>query len=78
MSLHMMAAAKFEEPLLMLQPDEAKKIGDAIDKVQSMYPINVDPKAIAWGQLVIVLASVYGPRAMIIYQKQKQLKNRGM
>lgn len=66
-----MAAIKFEEPELALSPEEANSIATAVVEVQKHYPLDIDPKMVAWGQLAMALAMVYGPKAYNIYSKKK-------
>lgn len=71
LSIHMMMAAKFEAPELMLDQPTANRFAQAIGAVQELYPVNVSAKAAAWTNLVITAGAIYGPRIMLIKHRRK-------
>lgn len=81
MSLHLMGAAFLKVPELELDQDEAKRLSDAVNRVQSEYNMPIlDPKTLAWINLAMVAGGVYGPRFAahsIRKKKEKAQKNGG-
>lgn len=72
MSLHGIAAAVFGQPLLAIDPAEAKILADAVAELSKHYGDLVpDPKTQAWLNLAMILGTVYGPRGYLIYMGVK-------
>lgn len=75
MSLHFMAAALVKTPELILEQDEAKRLGEAINRVNDLYGgIVLSEKAQAWLNLGVAAGTIYGPRfiASSINKKNKK------
>lgn len=72
--MHAMGAAFMNTPELMLDASEAQSLAIAIGAVQAHYPVNIDPKAIAWTNLIMVAGAIYGTRAVAIYARKKMEK----
>ncbi len=53
---------KVEE--LALETDEAEKLAKAIEDLAKFYPVAIDPKKLAWANLGITAAQIYGLRIM--------------
>jgi hypothetical protein len=49
---------------LELTEEEARKLADASKEVLRHYPLGLSDKTLAWVNLSLVGANVYGPRAM--------------
>lgn len=63
LSIHMMAAAFTKIPELILEEEEANKLGQAMNRVNELYGGMVIPeKWAAWGNLAITAGAIYGPR----------------
>lgn len=79
MGIHSMAAAFLKVPELELDQVEAKALGDAVNKVQAEYKIPIlDPKTMAWINLLMVTGGVYGPRlAAHSIRKKNERKGKG-
>lgn len=69
----MMGSAFTGIPELQLDQDEAKQLSDAISRVNEHYGGIVLPeKYIVWGQFLMALGTVYGPRAVAFSTRLKQ------
>lgn len=66
-----MAAAATQTPELKLDSDEAQGMAKAIAEVARHYPTKVDPKTLAWVNLIMALMVVYGPRIYLIRERHK-------
>ena len=66
-----MAASAFNAGEFAIDQKDAKAIAEAIVDVAEQYPVTIDPKAMAWGKLGLVLVSVYGGRALIYRTRKK-------
>lgn len=71
LSLHQMGSALLEIKELELDETEAKKLADGIKQVTKFYPVNIDPKKIAWLNLGIVMTEIYGTRIMAYNMRVK-------
>jgi len=69
--MHVMAAAFFQTPELVLAPAEAKALADATSAVAAHYDALLDPKTAAWCNLMLVAGGIYGTRAMAVWSKNK-------
>lgn len=78
MGLHSMGAALLKIPELELEQSEAKRLGDAVARVNAEYGgIMLSPKGAAWLGLTMAMGEVYGPRflaAKINADKKKKEK----
>lgn len=75
-SVHLALSAATKVPELRLDQDEARELAKAAANVQSHYEASiVDPKTMAWIQLGMVAASVYGPRVMSYSLRTKAEKD---
>lgn len=63
-SVHLALAAATHTPELALDADEARELAKAAAEVQSHYELVIDPKVLAWGQLIMVAGSLYTPRIL--------------
>jgi hypothetical protein len=70
----MALSAVTKTPELALDPDEAKELAKAAAEVQKHYDTVIDPKTLAWVQLGMVAASVYGPRMIAVNIRLKNEK----
>jgi hypothetical protein len=61
-----MLAAITATPELELDEGESKRLADGIARVAGFYDHKLNPKALAWVNLICVAGSVYGPRAVAI------------
>lgn len=74
LSVHLMGAAFLDMEELALDQSEAKRISQALTKVAEFYPVSISPKRLALAELGIVMAGVYGPRAVAIYKRAPKSK----
>lgn len=73
MGLHMMGAAFTKIPELELEESEAKKLGDALARVNELYNgILLTDKQRAWIGLAMAAGTIYGPR---LVAHKMRLKN---
>lgn len=64
LGLHASAAALLHIEELELDKVEAQAYGDSIKDVLKFYPHKIDPKMLAWLQLLTVAGGIYGTRIM--------------
>jgi hypothetical protein len=74
LSIHEMAAAAMHTPELRLESDEANGMAKAIAEVAKHYPTKVDPKTLAWVNLIMAVSVVYFPRIYLIRERHKSEK----
>lgn len=67
-----MGAAFLDNADIALKPDEAKKLAEALDRVRQLYPMNFNPKMLAWLHLGTTGAGIYGPRIWLMVQGAKK------
>jgi hypothetical protein len=70
-SIHAMAAVLLKTQELMITDDEAKILATAFAGVAKYHVNTFDPKKVAYGQLIVALAMVYGTRGVAIRQRKK-------
>ncbi len=71
LSCHSMLAAIVQAPELELAEAEAKALARGIETVAKHYPVELSPKRLAWGNLTLVAGSIYGPRAILLFQRAR-------
>ena len=71
LSIHTLLAIQTGVPEIMLEPDEAAKLDDAIKKVWRHYPVDVSQKQLDISMAIYAFASVYGTRAVSIYMRKR-------
>lgn len=64
LTVHMSASMLLKVEELALEIDEADKLAKAIEDLAKFYPVAIDPKKIAWANLGITAAQIYGTRIM--------------
>ncbi len=65
LSTHMMLAAFLQVPELELDANEAKRLGDAVARVNKLYGgFMLSEKSMAWINLMMAGGAVYGPRVV--------------
>lgn len=70
-----MLAAFTKVEQLALDPEESKKLAEAITRVTEMYDVKVmSAEALAWTNLIMVAGGVYGPRMMSYSMDKKAAK----
>ena len=67
---HGIVARVLDNPLIEIQESEAKDLAKAIQGVLDQYEITVNPKAAAWGNLVVTCGIIYGSKWMM-YESMK-------
>lgn len=80
-SMHMMASVFFKTPELSMEEEEAKELATAITRVTELYDVPMmDEKTMAWINLAMVGAKIYGPRAVAVTvnKKNKPRQNMGV
>jgi hypothetical protein len=71
-SAHLAVAAVMNIEELCIDESEAKKLQDAILRMQKVYPtLGLTEKQMAWGNLICVASSVYVPRAVSIWKRSE-------
>jgi hypothetical protein len=75
LSVHFMLSKIVKVEELQLDEDEAKKLGEAVARVNKEFGVQImSPKTAALVNLGIVGAGIYGPRAMAIVNNAKKKK----
>jgi hypothetical protein len=70
---HVMLAALLDTEELLLNPQEASNMANAIQRVEALYEKSfLSEEASAWINLTIVAATTYGPRYMAVRARQAQ------
>jgi hypothetical protein len=60
---------------LAIEPDEAKQLAEALDRVNELYDFSaLSPKAMAWINLLTVAGGIYGPRVLAVSLKPSKAK----
>jgi hypothetical protein len=70
-SIHMIGAGLFSTPELVLTPDETEAYAAAVADVASYYNAAIDPRTLAWVNLVMVAGGLYGSRMVAIHHRLK-------
>lgn len=73
-----MLAGLTSTPELALDKEEAHDLALAAAEVAKFYPAQVDPKVLAWFNLMLAAGVVYGPRVYLIRQRVKADKARNI
>lgn len=68
-SVHMMLAGLTRTPELVLAPEEAKTMAEAMGKVSRHYDVTVGAKAMDWANMAMVAGMVYGSRLVAMRQR---------
>lgn len=71
-SVHLALGAVTKTPELALDISEARELAKAAAAVQSHYETVIDPKLMAWAQLLIVAGGIYTPRFIAISVRTKK------
>jgi hypothetical protein len=75
LSVHFMLAKLTNVAELELEEDEAKKLGDAVARVNKEFGVQImSPKTAALVNLAMVGGAVYGPRAIAVLNNAKKKK----
>lgn len=72
--MHMMMAAAFSAPEMMLDDKESKELSTAIANVAQHYDTSIAPETLAWINLGAVGVSIYGTRAIAILHRKKETR----
>jgi len=70
-SIHATLAVIAKEPAIALTERESETLAKAAQNVALHYHVAASEKALAWGNLAITIATIYGPRAYLIIHKNK-------
>jgi hypothetical protein len=70
-SVHLMAAGFFGMPELLLNDEEAEKLGGSIERVLALYKTEVNPAVMAWMNMGFTITCVYGTRVWAIRARMK-------
>lgn len=68
-SVHAGAAAAFRNEIWALSEGEAKALAEALITLEKQYPSKIDPRALAWVNLIGVAGAVYGTRFMALWME---------
>lgn len=71
-----MLAGLTSTPEIALDKEEAHNLAVAAAEVAKFYPAQVDPKALAWFNLMLAAGVVYGPRVYLIRERMRAEKAR--
>lgn len=78
LSAHFLLATIAKVPEIELEEAEARKLGDALARVNALYDgIIFTEKQMAWIQLAMAGGAVYGPRLVVYRARVKQEKRDG-
>jgi len=79
MGCHGMLAMWTNTPEMELERSEAKQFSKAIQDVSKFYTQAIDPKKMAWAQLIFIAGGIYGTRyAAISKRHENEKRNRAM
>jgi hypothetical protein len=72
LSAHFAVAAFLETPELELNQVQAKQYAESLKEVMKHYQTTIDPKKLAWVQLVFVMGGIYGPMVPAIRDRKSK------
>ena len=72
LSTHMMLAHLTQIAEIQLHPEEARAVAQAASNVMRHYDVRTTQKTMDWGNLLIALGTVYGPRVVVIAANRRQ------
>ena len=78
LSVHQIGASFLSMEELALDEKEAKLLADAIQGVAEHYPLTLDPKYLAVGNLVMVGVGIYGTRIFAYRNRMKREQNKNI
>jgi hypothetical protein len=61
LSAHFAVASFLDTPELELNQVQAKQYADSLKEVMRHYQTTIDPKKLAWVQLIFTMGGIYGP-----------------
>jgi hypothetical protein len=61
LSAHFAVAAFLEVPELEINKTQAEQYADSLKQVMKHYQTTIDPKKLAWVQLIFTMGGIYGP-----------------
>lgn len=70
LSVHFMGAKILSIPEMEIDEEESKKLSKAIKNVAKHYAVNIDPKKLAWAELVAAAGGIYVPRFIAASKRQ--------
>lgn len=65
-----MIATAAKNPLIAITPDEGKTLAIAVIDVGKQYAVNINPKVLAWVNLIGAGVAVYGPKVFVMLMQQ--------
>lgn len=65
-----------ETPELMMEPEQAKDIREAIEELTRLYPIGISEKKVAWTNFCFALGGWVGPGVVAWYKKPAKARPR--
>lgn len=71
-----MLAIRFQSPALVLAPEEAKRLDEAIKRVWKHYPVAVTQKQLDISFALWTVAEIYGTRVVAAVVEKKTAKNK--
>lgn len=80
LSIHTAAAAVFKTPELVLADQEAEALAKALVEIERLYPAQIDPRVLAWVNLIGTAGMIYGTRVFAIqarYASEREAKRKG-
>jgi len=72
--IHVMLAAATGTPELAIQESEGKELSSAIGDLVAQYEWAIDPRMVAWANLIGVCSAIYVPRALAIRMRTAQTR----
>lgn len=70
---HAMLATIIKMPELMLAPQEANLLANGMNEVAKHYDLTASQKALDWSNLIMLAATIYGPR-IFAYRARQPVK----
>lgn len=71
-----MLAIRFQNPAIVLAPEEAKRLDEAIKRVWKHYPVAVTQKQLDISFALWTVGEIYGTRVMAAIVDKKAAKNK--
>lgn len=66
-----MIAGFTKTPEIALEKDDANRLAKAMAEVAVYYPANIDPKTLAWVNLLMAAGTVYGPMVFLVAERRR-------
>lgn len=66
---HLFLAGLLNVPELEIDEQEAELFSRKAQKLLSLYVVKLDERKVAWGEFLLALGGIYGPRVVAVYKR---------